>query len=210
MKVMIATPTTGMVYAVYAASLAAMIVHYLNEPIFSDTEPESRDLALIMMIGSSIPDNRDKLAQETLRQKCSHLLFIDDDMGFAPECLNIALGRQQPVVLGNYRMKVQPYPFLCRTPDNSSEIITSNESTGIEPTYFGGFGFALIEAQVLAALPQPRFLPYWSEEKKMYTTEDKPFFEACRDHGFQPCVDHEVSKRLYHNGNFEYRYNLGS
>jgi len=103
-------------------------------------------------------------------------------------------------------MKVAPYPFLCRNVENTEAVQTTSESTGIEPVSFGGFGFALLERQVLETVKRPRFLPRWSDEYKCYTTEDKPFFEGCIAAGFQPHVDHEVSKRLWHNGNFEYRY----
>jgi len=92
MKVMIATPTAGMVHAMYASSLASLIVYYQNMQIFENST-ERQDVALLMMLGSSIPDNREKIVESTLKMNCSHLLFIDDDMGFEADCLNIALSR---------------------------------------------------------------------------------------------------------------------
>ncbi len=158
-----------------------------------------------MVIGAGINQNRENMVDEFLEKKdMTHLLFIDDDMGFQPDCLNIALARQLPIVVGNYRRKVAPYTFLSY--DNGA-IVTRETSVSLEKCHFGGFGFCLIERQVLEAIQRPRFLAYYIPELKTYTTEDLPFFENCHKAGFDSFVDHDVSKKIWHNGSFPFHYN---
>jgi hypothetical protein len=137
------------------------------------------------------------------KPETTHVLFIDDDMGFEKDCLNIALSRQLPVVAGNYRRKSIAAEF---TAYNDGPIQTTDESTSLESCYLAGFGFTLIERKVLETLPKPRFLAFYIPEKDIYTTEDLPFYEDCHKYGFETFVDHEISKRLSHNGLYSYTH----
>jgi hypothetical protein len=76
----------------------------------------------------------------------------------------------------------------------------------LEKCSFGGFGFALIERQVFEAVPMPRFLHTYDAASKTYSTEDLPFYTAASKAGFQTWVDHDLSKKLRHNGNFQYTW----
>jgi hypothetical protein len=165
---------------------------------------EPRGLGHQMMLGAAIGGHRDQMCDVALKNpEITHVLFIDDDMGFEVDCLNIALSRQVPVVIGNYRKKTPPGEFTAQL---VGSIQTTAESTSLEKCHFGGFGFALIERKVLETLPKPRFLAYYIPEIDTYTTEDLPFFEACHKFGFDTFVDHEISKRLTHNGSYSYSY----
>jgi hypothetical protein len=127
-------------------------------------------------------------------------------MGFAPDCLNIALMRKMPIVLANYRRKSPTATFISRNVENTDNIETTPEKDSLEECSFGGFGFCLIERQVLDALPMPRFLAVYDPTSGVYTTEDKPFYENARAAGFQAFVDHRISKKVTHNGSYQYRY----
>ncbi len=207
MRVMIGTPSAGIVHAAYAMSLTKMILHYLQTPIFG-MEQEPREMQAMMMVGANIGQNRDIIVQAALDNDCSHVLFIDDDMSFNYDCLNIAAMRQLPIVIGNYRRKVPPGNFTARNADNTASIETTNESSSLEECSFGGFGFALIERKVFEAIPMPRFLMYYDHAGKTYTTEDKPFFEATAKAGFKT-TEQGCSTTLWaHNGTFAYSWDI--
>ena len=162
-----------------------------------------------MYVGASISENRDKMCDKAIELGATHLLFIDDDMGFAPECLNIALMRQVPIVLANYRRKNPPGTFTAYENDESiagKEIITTHDSTSLVPCLNGGFGFCLIETDVLRQMPKPRFLNQYLPQVDRYSTEDWPFFTKVRELGIPAFVDQEISKRVWHNGSFAYTF----
>ena len=202
---MIGTPTAGMIHADYTTSLTKMLLFFLQTPILGN-EKEHREVMFTMMVGASIGQNRDIIVEGALENDCTHVLFIDDDVGFDQDCLNIAAMRRMPIVIGNYRRKVFPGLFTARNHDNTESIITSESSTSLEKCSFGGFGFALIERQVFEAVPMPRFLHTYDAASKTYSTEDLPFYTAASKAGFQTWVDHDLSKKLRHNGNFQYTW----
>lgn len=207
-NVAICTPTAGQVQAAYAVSLTSMVVQFLSNPILG-LEKESRGIQQQLVIGANIGQNRDNMVDTALATGCTHILFIDDDMGFAPDCLSLALCRQQPVVLANYRRKTPPCQFTATKMDkdeNVFELLTTKDSTSLEECYYGGFGFCLISAEVLQAIPKPRFMMYWVPQCESYTTEDKPFFEQVHKAGFPVFIDQELSKRVWHVGPFNYQW----
>jgi hypothetical protein len=63
---MIGTPSAGIVHAAYASSLIGMCLHYLTHPILG-REKEPKHMNMLMMIGSSIGENRDKIVNETIK-----------------------------------------------------------------------------------------------------------------------------------------------
>jgi hypothetical protein len=206
MNVMIATPSAGIVHANYAMSLVGLCLYYYNTPVLG-REKEERNLHSLMMVGASIGENRDKIVNEAIKKDCSHVLFIDDDMGFDSDCLNIALMRRMPIVLANYRRKSPAATFTAWNDETNSCIETTPEKDSLEKCTFGGFGFCLIERQVLDAVPMPRFLARYEPDHQTYTTEDRPFYEAALAAGFPAFVDHRISKKVTHNGSYTYKWN---
>lgn len=219
LKVAICTPTSGSVKATYAASLLGMVLHYLQNPVNTDvpfskaaaTIVETREVIFDMAIGSIIGNAREHMVSSALKDpKVTHVLFIDDDMGFEPDCLNLALQSRKPIVIANYRRKAPPWSFTARklTADgqSSEELVTDSNKFGMEEALFGGFGFALIQRCVFEAVPQPRFIQQWVEEQKRFTTEDLPFYKMAREAGFPAYVDHTLSQRVRHVGDYAYSW----
>jgi hypothetical protein len=205
MNVAICTATAGSPKATYTTSLIGALLYYMSVPV-SGHESEERGLTYDLLIGSVIITAREQLVEQALAGDATHLLFIDDDMGFKSDCLNIALSRNAPIVIANYRRKTPPWTFTARR--GKDEIITRPVSPELEEASFGGFGFALIRRDVLEATKRPRFLNQYVEdygtEKWQYTTEDFAFYEAARAAGFKVLVDHEISRRVWHVGEFAY------
>lgn len=149
---------------------------------------------------------RESFIDGILTLDSTHLLFIDEDMGFREDCLNIMLARQMPFVACNYRMKVPPCPFTARTEDDKGRIETDEKSVGLVPAFYTGLGFALIERRVLEAVSKPRFSNEWISEFNAYTTEDRSFCIKAREAGYPVMVDQKASKRVYHIGTWNYSW----
>ncbi len=206
LRVAVGTPTAGLIHAAYAMSITKMILYFLQVPVLTQ-EYTAKNILTQMQVGANIGQARDNMADEAIAKDCSHLLFIDDDMGFHEDCLNLALSRQMPIVLANYRRKIPPGQFTAAKLDKDENVlplITTEESTSLEECYYGGFGFCLIETEVLKALKKPRFMMEWDPRIEGYTTEDWPFYREARKAGYPAYVDHELSKRVWHNGSFSY------
>jgi hypothetical protein len=207
-NVAIWTLTAGAPKATYTTSLMGMGIYFMNTPIAGFDGP--RGFTYDLFIGSSIVAGREHAVESVLdAEDVTHLLFIDDDMGWKSDCLNIALSRDQPIVIANYRRKTSPFTFTARKQDGN-QCVTSKSSSFMEEVAYGGFGFALIQRDVLRDLKAPRFLPHFikkeDEVRGQYTTEDYPFYAACREQGYRVMVDHEVSKRVWHVGDFVYQW----
>ena len=208
-RVAICTPTAGSVKASYCTSLLAMSVHFLATPL--EDEPElQRAITHDVLIGASISQAREDMVDGAIKAgDVTHVLFIDDDMGFEQDALTLAIERGQPIVIANYRQKTPPWKFTARYQDSGGawhECKTTKDTSGLEEVGFGGFGFALFEIEVLKALKRPRFLVRFNEEHQRYTTEDVPFFAACREAGYKVWVDHALSKKVYHIGDFSFNW----
>ncbi len=209
-NIAICTPTTGSVKASYTASLLGMVTHFLSNPVYG-LEEYSRSITYNLIIGSNISMQRDSMVEEALADKTvTHVLFIDDDMGFQADALNIALADEQPIILANYRRKAPPWAFTARNIDaegRAHEVVTDDLKRGTEAVTFGGFGFCLIEVDILRKIQKPRFLNRWIEHQQLYSTEDYPFFKAILDKKLaQVYVDHDLSQLVFHVGDFRYAF----
>ncbi len=204
--VAICTPSVGFMKSRYTASLVRMFFYYQNNPVLGQ-EDKNRFLSYHMIEGSMIGSAREEFVNDIIAlPQATHLLFIDEDMGFREDTLSIMLSRQMPFVSCNYRMKVPPCAFTSRVKDDSGWMETTEEKNSLEEASMTGFGFSLIERQVLEAVKAPRFSNVWVEKYNTYSTEDRSFCHKAIEAGFPPFVDHKASKRIYHIGNYAYSY----
>jgi len=203
MKCVIATPSTGNCKSVFAFSLARLVAFFAQIRIYPEVEEQSLDFDSVE--GSGVGSNRDKLVDRFLaKEDATHLLFIDEDMQFAPDCLHTLARRRLPIVGCNYRMRFPPANFTALSKDRTHRIVTTAETVGLEECNYMGFGFCLLERKVLEDVQKPRFLSVYAHDH--YSTEDSPFFLACREKGYTPYVDHDASKRIGHRGDILYRW----
>ena len=205
-NVVVCTPSTGHCKSVFAFSLARLVAYFAQHPIY----PEASAVQMMdfgMIEGSGISSNRENMVRDALAMDgMTHILFIDEDMGFHLDALHIIARRRHPVVACNYRMRTPPADFTALKLDKSERIQTTKESSGIEEAYYAGFGFCLIERKVFEAIEEPRFMIGYNPVSKGYTTEDHPFFVKAREAGFPCWVDHDASKRVWHRGDINYTW----
>jgi len=161
-----------------------------------------------MLEGSGISTNRERLTRQALANPdTTHVLWIDDDMGFAADTLHLLARWRQPIVGCNYRTRSPPSEFTALNAAENARIQTIADSTGLEEAAYTGFGFCLIERRVFEAVPEPRYPLLWSPTLGDYSTEDMPFFEKALAAGFKCYVDHDASKKIWHCGNLNYVWN---
>ena len=200
-RLVIAIPTAGTCRMGFAYSLAGMISKVAADGI--PTRPEASVAIRMDVVESSvIHTNREQLARRAIDADMTHLMFLDDDMIFEPQILEVMLGRRQPIVCTNYLIKTDP----ASTADfvavglNGKRVDTTKESRGTVPIAYSGFGVSLFEIDVFKRTPQPWFLPKFIPESSTYTTEDNPFYERVRDTGFMVYLDQDASKMVSHLG----------
>lgn len=205
-KLAIGIPTAGKTHCALTYSLAGMIGKLTGG---IPTRPDAElHLLVDMQVSSCIHSNREIIVRRAIDTQCTHLMFLDDDMGFDPRVAEILLGRRQPVVACNYLVKwdddhSQEFAAVAL---NGKRIITDENSTGLQEIAYAGFGVSLFETRVFAGTPQPWFLPVFVPESNMYTTEDNPCFERIRKAGFPCYVDHDASKLVDHNGDKKWKW----
>jgi len=205
-NVVIATPSTGMCRTTFAFSLARLTAYACTTKVWPEVKNWTIDYQMVQ--GSGIGGNRESLTDEALSKSgMTHLLWIDEDMGFSFDCLHLLARWRQPIVACNYRTRVPPAVFSAMRADKSGRLETNEQSTGLEPAWFTGFGFCLIERRVLEAIPSPRYQNIWNPEQKGYSTEDAPFFIRAAELGFPCYVDQDASKKVWHCGEMNYRWN---
>jgi hypothetical protein len=145
------------------------------------------------------------MAADAIEGGATHVLFVDADMTFNPETVQLLASRRLPMVGVNYRKRTPPAWFTAVHLDRERGLMqTTAASSGLEPADFMGFGLCLLSAEVFKATPRPWFAVRF--ENGDYTTEDKAFFDVARAAGFVGYVDHDASKQVGHVGSFEYRW----
>jgi hypothetical protein len=202
-KILVATPTTGMVRSRYVGSMVRLFSYFPNMPI-EGRNTEDRRLDFSIIESSTIYQAREDFARDVLRNDYTHLLFVDDDMGFRENVLKMLIERDLPIVSCNYRMKVAPCPFTARSLDGKYWVETHENSTGLEQVLMNGFGFSLIKRETLEKLSRPMFLPYYTPQNEKYSTEDTPFFLQLKRLGVDVFIDHDASKLVYHVGTWSF------
>jgi hypothetical protein len=205
LKVAIATSYVGHPCMEYCVSIAELILYFASVPVF---EGEKQAIRFLTPENSCVLSaNRERHADAFLASDFSHLLFVDADMAFEPQALHIMARRKLPYVACNYPMKrKRDNEFTALSLDKKHRVYTGVGSTGIEQVDFTGFGFALIERQVLEQVKRPRFLIGYNTVTDIYTTEDAPFCHKVAEAGLPVNVDHDASKLVWHMGSCAYRW----
>ena len=113
------------------------------------------------------------------------------------------LGRRQPIVVTNYLIKTEDWctnPLFVAVDLNDKRVPLTDQSTGLQPVAYSGFGASVIDVDVFRKIERPMFMPEYNRETGKYTTEDNPFFKRAREAGYPVYVDHDASKLVRHIG----------
>lgn len=178
----------------FAYSLCGLTSYIAAKGIKS--RPESAiEVSLDVQESSVIHTNREQIVSRAIAREATHLLFLDHDMVFEPQILDVLMGRRQKVVCTNYVIKSE-IPTFVAVGLNGERVATCDDSTGLLPIAYSGFGVSLFELDVFKRTPQPWFLPKFVPAANQYTTEDNPCYERIRDAGFEVYLDQDASKLI--------------
>lgn len=199
----IGIPSFGMVHLFFAARL------------FNLRMPMNSIVRQFYVVGKEIGDARNEIVAHALAieeadpsLRCSHVLFLDDDVLFHPDVLNQLLSHQRPIVSGLYYTKTHvPTPLVLHGEyEGTARSWTPGD---LVECYGHGMGLALIEADVFRRLRDETALgvnafghPAWFKTSRdeailrpdgisnnFNQTEDMRFLTQAAALGFQPAVD---------------------
>ena len=157
-SVMICTPIARNPAWEYTASLAATLLYLRDQDI---------RVTFQFVVGSSVVHKaRNELCGHFLASDYTDLLFIDDDMQWAPEAVLRLLGSDKPVIGGVGRMRCQkpnsdPAVWCWRPLRGDGGDLTQDEMGAIEVRGFGA-AFMLINRGVFADMVEAR--PEWKRD----------------------------------------------
>lgn len=196
-------PSFGMVHLYFAARLLNMRF------------PMNTIVRQFFVVGKEVGDARNEIVARALAieeedpsLKCSHVLFLDDDVLFHPDVLNQLLSRQRPIVSGLYYTKTAvPTPLVLHGEyDGTARSWTPGD---LVECWGHGMGLTLIQAEVFRRVRDEGNLsvdryghPAWFKTTRdeaivrpdgvpavLNQTEDMHFLMKARELGYTAAVD---------------------
>ena len=201
MKVAICVPCRDTVMTGFAFDLAKLCAY---EGVTRCAKGGS--LMIYQVPGTMIFNQRERLAEEALKDGADAILWVDSDMRFPKDALEILLSRDLPIVGVNAttrRFPVKPTALDIDPETNDLVKVNSKGKTGLEQVMGVGFGMVLIKKEVFQAAQKPWF---WFEQTDKGGTigEDIYFCAKAFDVGYQTVIDHDLSMHIRHIGTYEY------
>lgn len=142
----------------------------------------------IVSKGTILPNQRTTLVKTAIKMGASHLLFIDSDMRFPPETVEKLLIHNKSIVACNYVER-----------GTGKETVRYEESKVVAI----GFGVMLINLDVFRTIAEPWFATPYDGEK--FVGEDIFFCRKVKEAGIEIFIDNELSKKIGHEGLYEWR-----
>ena len=189
-SVAICVPVRDNVTAVFAYSLA-MLQRKCGEAGLATS--------LHFIMGSEVTMQRQQLVSEALETNCTHIMWIDSDMQFPVDTLNILLAADKDIVAGNYSTRVPPHrpvAFKSKT-DLDSRVFSGN---GIEKVWAVGSGMMLVKREVYENISRPHYKIEYNEDYTSLVGEDVYFCTLANNNGYEVNISHELSDRIAHIG----------
>lgn len=203
-KVGICIPSTGTVRVETAKSLAMLCTHFNQTPVWKDTR---QSFVLLTTQGSMLVQLRHTLVATALKEKCTHLLFLDSDMVFPKDTLNRLLGHKKAIVAANCTTRSLPPEPVAH--DLLGRRLMSKGKRGLQKVQQAGLAVCLVEAKVFMEMRPPFFMMEWVEEYGAYCGEDVYFSQLVQHHLRKDIwVDHTLSQEIKHIGHLAYTHDM--
>lgn len=200
-RVVIGVPSNGEWKAGFGLSLAHLCLR--------TGSVAGEDILVASQLGSSLSIQRTRIVLAAQEFEATHLLFLDADMTFPPDTLDRLLAWDKQVVAANCPVKRVPsHPTARQWVDGRWELVLSNDAEGLEQVDRVGTGIMLIRMDVFERIAEPWFAFLWEGPGREYQGEDWCLCEQIEDAGIPIFVDHDVSKKVGHIGNFVFSHSL--
>ena len=155
---------------------------------------------IIATRGYTIAENRNYIVATAIRNGCTHLLFVDDDMVFPPETLRKLLDGDLDI----YGTIAHPRDITNNTTvvDKEGKIVNRNNipKFTFECSHLGGI--FLIKLDIFKHIPQPWFAT--EADKNGFTTmgEDAYFCKKAIESGYKIWCNPSI--KIGHIGDFSF------
>lgn len=205
-RLFVAVPSTDMVHADFAMSLAGLANHCTAEHI---------QIALNNTKGSDIARTRNAQVHQAKKLKATHLLFIDSDMVFKPwaahRMLDQMLNLGEKIIGTTVPKRIFPYVQANKDLEGNRLKIAMDDDRNLVECSELGTGMVMIDMKVFEAVSFPWF------ESGYYDTDGKPdiekplgedvcFFKKAKEAGFKPMCDIPLSQDTRHIGQIQFDY----
>ena len=200
MKIAICVPCRDSVMSGFAFDLANMVGYTARNT--------DHKITLLQMPGTLIFTQREMLANDALADGAEAILWIDSDMRFPANTLEVMLSRKVPILGVNAttrRAPILPTALNLEMEKDSAVLrkVESRGKQGIEKVTAVGFGVTLVRSQVFREIPKPWFNIIWKDDGDIIG-EDVHFCVKALDCGIETYVDHDLSPLIKHIGTKEY------
>ena len=181
----------------------------MQKDLLADPSLKVDSVVLLFYCSSVIPKNRQQIIKMAKAAKCTHILWIDDDMKF-PSIAAKALikgmrqhSKEIHILGANCIKRKYPIEFMA-THFDDTEVISTGK-TGIEKVRYTGNSFVLMDMDMFNKIPEPWFAFAWHDYSKDFGTEDVFFMSTAQKYGYDTYVDHDVSQLIDHVGIHTFR-----
>lgn len=155
-----------------------------------------------METGSLISRQRQKLAETAISQGSTHILWLDSDMLFPLNVVDVLLSHNQDVVACNYPTRTLPIKGVAYTKIGEWDSwlgfdVTNERLKSVEGV---GMGCMLAKTSVMERMERPWFEVTYSEKYNDHIGEDFYFCQKARSLGYQIMIDTLLSREIKHLG----------
>ena len=192
-----------------------MIQPRTTECLLNLVNKSEHDLHIVMATrGFTIAENRNYCVIQAQKNNSDYILFIDDDMTFAPETLDQLLYHKKDIVGVNSYSRILPLHTTVglmnekgeyKHPDHYPEWEMKIPDNLFE-AYFVGCGICLIDMKVFKKVKEPFFSFSYEKNGLVKGGEDGNFCDRARQKGFKVWCDPTVE--VGHIGTIEYGEDL--
>lgn len=182
-KILIAVPTVGQVEIEYVNSILRL--------------SRTVNAEIVHSAGSLVYAARNNFVKQAIDEKYDYLLFIDSDMVFNADALNVLLHHKKDIVSGSIFSRVAPYKpcfYKKLKLGEASEIICEHVETlqdGLQEVEGVGTAFLLIKTKVLKDIIEKHNV-YPFQPLHGYG-EDLSFCIRARQCGYKIFVDNDLT-----------------
>lgn len=166
-----------------------------------------KQIDIQMVYSSNLVENRHILVSKAFEYGATHMLFWDSDIKVPADAIVRLVNHHLPIVAINYAKKepeARPTAYID-TDDYIGPCYSQEHHTGLQAVSSCGFGFMLIDMDVMRKLQTPLFqFTQVGQDGFKTETEDVFFCRKARDAGYDIVIDHDLSKECAHIGDWEY------
>lgn len=195
-------PSRDQVHGWFAYSLALAMAYTVKHHPYID-------IHLLHNNGTILSQQRQELAKLAWIGNADWTVWFDTDMRFPKDTIERLLSHKYPIVAAGYPTRKPPAiePTQYLDDETHVRLYTEKDSTGLQEVASTGFGCIAVHRSVYDAMEPPWFHIPWDDEAKCFDCgEDVYFCRKARAAGFPVMLDHDLSKRIAHIGNYEFSY----